>query len=173
MITTATDASGRFSLSGLPPGQYKIGVSALDQPYPTLDAPDRRAFETAAVYAIGNPADGVSRQVITDVVTSLGPVGSMARRVLRPDDTPVAGATVNLYQRVGDPGTFPLVASTRTNDEGQYAFVGLVPDIYQVCIVVEDLAQSTCGGRGGTGFGVDVAVSPGQETTGIDILTAP
>ncbi|MCC6455825.1 MAG: carboxypeptidase regulatory-like domain-containing protein [Caldilineaceae bacterium] len=173
ILTTTTDAEGRFSAGGLPPGSYKIGIGAADQPYSSFYAPDQRTFETADLFVIGNPADGVARQVINDVNIVLGPTGSMARRVLRPDDSPVVGATVNLYQRLGDPGAFPLVASTLTNEEGRYAFGGVVPDIYQVCIVAAGIAQPSCSGRGGLGIGFDVAVSEGQETTGIDILNVP
>jgi hypothetical protein len=113
------------------------------------------------------------RQNITDVNINIGPVGSVARSVRRPDDTPVVGATVNLFQKVGDAGNWPLVASTVTNEEGQYNFAGLVPDIYQVCIVAEGIAEPSCGGRGGQGLGLDVVVTAGQEATGIDILDVP
>lgn len=172
-LVTVTDAEGRFSVSALPPGRYKVGVGAADQPAATLYAPDQRTFETAVIYIIGNPADGISRQNVADVNVALVPVGSVARRVLRPDDTPVVGATVNLYQPLGEPGNWPLVASTQTNEEGRYAFAGVVPDIYQVCIVAEGIAAPNCGGRGGQGFGLDVVVSAGQEATGIDILDVP
>lgn len=173
LIATVTDAEGRFSVAGLPPGRYKIGVSGADQPLPTIFAPDQRTFETAATYQIGNPADGASRQSITDVNIVMGPVGNLARTVRRPDDTPVVGATVNLFQKLGDPGSWPLVATTVTNADGQYAFVGVAPDIYQVCIVAEGIVQPSCGGRGGQGLGVDVVVTAGQEATGIDILDVP
>jgi hypothetical protein len=85
---------------------------------------------------------------------NFGPVGSVARTVRRPDDTPVVGATVNIHQRLGDAGNWPLIASTVTGAEGKYVFSGLVPDIYQVCIVAEGIAQPSCGGRGGLGLGI-------------------
>jgi hypothetical protein len=173
LVTILTDAEGRFTVGGLPPGRYKVGVGPADQPRPTLYAPDQRAFELAMIYTVGNPADGVSRQNIGDVNVTLVPTGSVARRVLRPDDTPVVGAPVHLYQRLGDPGNWPLVASTLTNEEGRYSFAGVVPDIYQVCIVAEGIAAPSCGGRGGQGLGVDVVVTAGQEATGIDIVDVP
>lgn len=173
LLATVTDGEGRFSVSGLPPGRYKVGVSGADQPISSIFAPDQRTFETAATYQIGNPADGASRQLITDVNVVIGPVGSLARTVRRPDDTPVVGATVNLFQKLGDPGAWPLVASTVTNDNGQYAFSGVAPDIYQVCLVAVGIAQPSCGGRGGQGLGVDVVVTAGQEATGIDIIDVP
>ena len=173
LITTVTDTEGRYSVAGLPPGRYKVGISAPGQPAPALFAPDARTFETAMVYMIGDPADGTSRQNITDVNINLGPTGSVTRRALRADDTPVVGATVNLFQKLGDAGNWPLVASTVTDEDGQYSFAGLVPDIYQVCIVAEGIATPSCGGRGGLGLGLDVVVTAGQEATGIDILEAP
>lgn len=170
MITTETDGDGRFAVGGIPPGRYKIGIALPDQPNVALYAPDRRAYETAEIYVIGNPADQVSRQVIDNVNVTLGATGSVSRTVHRSDDTPVVGTKVNLYQRLGDPGAFPLVASTLTNEEGQYNFAGLVPDIYHVCIVAENIAQPSCTGRGEPGMGFDVVVTAGQEATGIDIL---
>jgi hypothetical protein len=172
-VTTLTDAEGRYSIGGLPPGQYKIGIGLPDQSHPILYAPDQRTFESATVFVIGDPADGTSRQVITDVNTSLVATGSIARRVLRPDDRPLVGATVNLYQRLGEPGQFPLVASTQTDEEGRYTFGSLVPDLYQLCIVAEGMGDPSCGGRGGLGMGFDVAVIADQETTGIDIVNVP
>jgi 5-hydroxyisourate hydrolase-like protein (transthyretin family) len=173
LVTVATDAEGRYEVVGLPPGRYKVGVSAADQPLASLYAPDQRIYETAVVYVIGNPADGLSRQTIADVNVNIGPVGSVARRVLRPNDTPVTGAMVNLYQRLGDAGNWPLVATTLTDADGRYTFAGVVPDLYQVCIVVAGIAQPTCGGRGGQGVGFDLLVTAGQETTGIDIVNVP
>jgi protocatechuate 3,4-dioxygenase beta subunit len=173
LLTTTTDAEGRYAIVGLLPGRYKIGAGAASQPNPTLYAQDQRTFEMATLFSLGDPADAVSRQVISDVNFSLVATGSVARRALRPDDTPVAGATVNLYQRLGEPGAFPLVASTVTDEAGEYAFVGLIPDLYQVCIVAEGIAEPSCGGRGGLGLGFDVVVSAGQEATGVDILDVP
>jgi 5-hydroxyisourate hydrolase-like protein (transthyretin family) len=173
LVVTETDADGRYGVAGIPPGRYKVGVSAAGQTGSTLYASGERTYETAMVFNVGNPADGISQQNISDVNITLGPVGSVARRVLRPNDTPVVGATVNLYQRLGDAGNWPLVATTTTNEEGRYTFAGVVPDIYQVCIVAEGIAEPSCGGRGGQGFGLDVVVTAGQEATGIDILDVP
>lgn len=173
LITTLTDGEGRYSVAGLPPGRYKVGVGPADQARPRLYAPDQRTYELALIYTIGNPADGVARQQVTDINVVLGPVGDVARRVLRPDDRPVVGATVNLYQKVGDVGSWPLVASTVTNEEGRYNFVALRPDIYQVCIVAAGIAEPSCGGRGSQGIGLDVVVTAGQEATGTDILDVP
>jgi 5-hydroxyisourate hydrolase-like protein (transthyretin family) len=172
-VVTTTDAEGRYNVVGLPPGRYKVGVGAVDQANASLYAPDQRTYETATIYTIGHPADGVARQSITDVNIALGPVGSVARLVLRPDDSPVVGATVNLYQRLGDAGNWPLVATTQTDEEGRYRFAGVVPDIYQVCIVAAGMTEPSCGGRGGQGVGLDVLVTAGQEATGIDILDVP
>jgi 5-hydroxyisourate hydrolase-like protein (transthyretin family) len=173
LVTAETDAEGRYHVVGLPPGRYKVGVGAADQANSSLYAPDQRTYETATIFMIGNPADGVSRQNITDVNIPLGSVGSVTRRVLRPDDTPVVGVTVNIYQRLGESGNWPLVATTVTNAEGRYTFAGLVPDIYQVCIAAAGIETSTCGGRGSHGDGLDVVVTADQEATGIDILDVP
>ena len=173
LITTLTDGEGRFSVAGLPPGRYKVGIGPADQARPTLYAPEQRTFELALLYTIGNPADGVARQNVGDVNVALVPVGSVARRALRPDDRPLVGATVSLYQKVGDAGSWPLVASTLTNEEGRYSFASLLPDIYQVCIVAAGIAEPSCGGRGSQGIGLDVVVTAGQEATGIDILDVP
>ena len=173
LITALTDGEGRYSVAGLPPGRYKVGVGPADQARATLYAPDQRTYELAMLYTIGNPADGVARQSVTGVNVVLPPVGSVARRALRPDDRPIVGATVNLYQKVGDAGSWPLVASTVTNEEGRYSFASLLPDIYQVCIVAAGIAEPSCGGRGSQGIGLDVVVTAGQEATGTDILDVP
>lgn len=172
-ITVRTDAEGRFSVAGLSAGRYKVGASQADQPLPTLFAPDQRAFEMASTFAIGNPADGVSSQSIGDVNINLIATGDLARTARRPDDTPVARATVNLYQKLGDSGNWPLVATTQTNDQGQYRFSNLIPDIYQLCINAPGIAEPSCGGRSGQGIGLDVVISAGQEATGTDILNIP
>lgn len=175
LITTTTNAQGAYTISGLPTGQYKVGVRDPNQLYATIYAPDQPTFATATVFIIGNPADGVARQTIPDANGTLAAGGSVVRTVVRPDDTPVVGATVNLYQRVGDPAQFqyPLVASTLTNADGVYSFGGLVPNLYQVCIIAAGMTDATCGGGGGLGVGIDIVVAAGQEATGIDILDAP
>jgi hypothetical protein len=175
LITTTTNMEGAYTVSGLPAGQYKVGVSDPNQLYATIYAPDQPTFATAALFVIGNPADGVARQTILDANSSLAAGGSVVRTIVRPDDTPVEGATVNLYQNVGDPAQFqyPLVASTVTNANGIYSFRGLAPNLYQVCILAPGITETTCGGGNGQGLGIDVVVTAGQEATGIDILNIP
>jgi hypothetical protein len=150
-----------------------VGVSTNDQPKPTLYAVGQPSYEFATKYLIGNPSDGLSSQTISDVNFTLGATGSISRTVIRPDNTPVVGAPVSIYQNVGDPGSWPLIASTQTDSAGHYAFAELMPGSYQICIAAEGLAESSCNGHDGKGKGVDVISTAGQQASGIDILDVP
>jgi 5-hydroxyisourate hydrolase-like protein (transthyretin family) len=168
-----TDEAGRYTLGGLPAGSYKLGFVDPNETLATLYSGNSRIYETATTIQIGDPADGVSRQFVGGVDADLVMAGAVARTVYRLDETPVAGATVRIYQQVGEAGQFPLVATTTTDSAGRYGFIRLVPDTYHLCIAAPGIEVPSCAGRGGTGVGVEVPVEAGALTSGVDVIDAP
>ncbi len=168
-----TDEAGRYVIGGLPIGTYKLGFIDPNETLATVYSGDSRIYETATAFQIGDPADGVSRQFVKGVDADMVMGGAVARTVYRADQTPVAEATVRVYQMVGDAGQYPLVATTTTDDAGRYGFIRLVPDTYHVCIAAVGIEETTCAGRNGTGVGVEVVVEAGALNSGVDIIEAP
>jgi hypothetical protein len=132
-ITSQTDETGRFELSGLPPGEYVVGVNLLDDvrynPY------------ARALYAVtdGRPETIV---LVSGQHAWLGqwslppalPVVKMRLRVVDPDGQPVRRATVHLldFTNPDTPEFHRTVCADATNDRGFIEFEGRQGRIYAV-----------------------------------------
>lgn len=132
---TITDGDGRFELTDLPAGSYRLTASRTG--YLTLEFGQRRPFER------GQPIflDAGETRERADI--ALPRNGAIEGRVLDENGDPVEGASVRVRQvrfvngrrRLADAGT----AVHRTDDLGRYRIYGLRPGQYVVSAVVGQL----------------------------------
>lgn len=117
-----TDVQGRFSLTGLPAGQYTVSVERFGYLSPSRAEIDK---EIITVY------DG---QQVTGITIKLTPNGSISGRVLDDDGDPLAGAEVALFQVMWRQGRFELSSAggESADDRGAFRFGELTPGRYFV-----------------------------------------
>ena len=110
---TVTDAEGKFSIGGLPPGQFIINVDHVGFVAPPA----------------GNRLSGsqlLPGEKKEDVKLTLTPTGGISGRVLNAEGGAVQGAIVSLD------GAPPGVNSTTSDENGQFRISGVPPGRYRV-----------------------------------------
>ena len=122
---TLTGADGRYVLTGLPLGSYTITVTR------TGYAPRRYGEARNTGPAQVNMAPTWR---VTDIDVTLEPGRHIAGRILDEDGTPFAGAVVEALVARADGGRDALaaIASSRTDDRGEFRVYGLAPGEYFV-----------------------------------------
>jgi hypothetical protein len=122
---TLTGADGRYVLSGLPVGSYRISVTRTG--YVSKRYGEERNTQPAQVNM--SPTWRV-----TDIDVALEPGRHIAGRILDEDGTPFAGAVVEALIARVDRGrdTLTGVASSATDDRGEFRLHGLAPGEYFV-----------------------------------------
>jgi protocatechuate 3,4-dioxygenase beta subunit len=183
-----TDANGRFEISGLASGGYR--VRATRSGIVPVEYGQTRADQPGRIVEVG-PNQRVQG---IDVIL---PKGSTLNGTLTDTEgDPVEGANVQAWEaRFVDGRTtltpVPGVRPRRTDDRGRYRLYGLLPGRYYVT-VLDGGRNGRGGGRGGRGGGEDEGVARvfhpgtssiaaavpvtaeiGQDTTGVDILFNP
>ena len=118
-------ADGRYALSNLPPGSYQITITRTG--FATQIYGQRRSPEGALVTV-------AAAQRVADVDVALIAAGHIAGRILDEDGTPFAGATVEALVPRLEAGrdTLAAVASSVTDDRGEFRLYGLPPGQYYV-----------------------------------------
>lgn len=119
-VALETDAEGRWSASGLPPGRYRVRAIprwSLDRP--VRFAPDATDFCAAAVYDLAE--DDVTDNVLVQIPTG----GRLRVRLLDPAGAPVPGATVWAQAADDSRGLYDRPAIT--DAEGEATVVGIDP----------------------------------------------
>jgi len=125
--TATTGADGRFVLTSVSPGTYRL--------YATRNGgyvPAEFGQRTATGEGIGFPlAPG---QKMTGVVLQLSPTGSITGRVYDRDGEPLGRAQVQALRSVYRDGrrVMTIVQSVETNDRGEYRLFWLAPGQYYV-----------------------------------------
>jgi Carboxypeptidase regulatory-like domain len=124
--TALTDETGRFNITALPAGTYRISASKAG----FVDA----AFGQRRTRSDGTPIPVVDGQQITKVDLALSRGAVITGHVLDEGGEPLARAIVQVlrhqYQR-GEKRLIP-VGGDRTDDRGQYRVFGLPPGDYVV-----------------------------------------
>src|ERR1700736_3225869 len=130
VISTVTDAGGRFQLQGLAPGRYNLTVSRVGFVMQTYG--QRKADAPGAALTLR------SGQNMKDLLFRLIPSAVIAGRILDEDGEPLPGATVSALREVYSEGKRSLSVSTtaETNDLGEYRLYGLAPGRYFVSAVL-------------------------------------
>ena len=111
------DAEGRFRVSGLPPGRYKVALRLPE----TLSTPQKEEVLTLADHGCGT---------VTWYIDDNGRVNG---RVINADGVPVPRILVSLI----NPGTSITeyaVKLLRTNDDGYFSFTAVPPGTYNIAV---------------------------------------
>src|SRR2546427_3399753 len=127
VLTTTTDASGRFSFLKVPPGEYRLQASRQG-PYIPAEYGQRNQGER------GTPITIWPGQKITGIRLELAPTGSISGRILDSDGEPLGRAEVQALQSLYQDGHRGLkpVQTVLTNDLGEYRLRLLEPGRYYI-----------------------------------------
>jgi hypothetical protein len=137
---TLSGADGRYVLSGLPLGSYRITVTRTG--YVPRQYGEARNTTPAQVNI-------APTWKVTDIDVALEPGRHIAGRILDEDGTPFAGAIVEALTLRADKGGDTLVAaaSARTDDRGSFRLHGLLPGEYFVSAADPAFGSVTTRGR--------------------------
>jgi hypothetical protein len=173
-FTALTDSNGRFTIEGIPAGEYPL--NAQREGYFGTSARPPAPFARRSVT--------VGPQQTTEVSLALIPGAAVSGRILDPRGAPAVGSQVEVFRRTYTNGaaTLQLVAQKSTDDRGEYRHFQLPPDDYFVAA-----GAITRGARGGVTVSSDapprtfypntvdaasaqpVRLRPADDLTGINI----
>lgn len=125
--TSVTDADGRYSLTGLPAGRYRL--SAVKAGYLSLDYGQTQAFGS------GTPLQLEAGETLRGVDLQLPRGGVMTGRVLDEAGQPAVGVSVAAQRYQFTSGRWGLVrvgSQDSTDDRGIYRLFGLPPGEYYI-----------------------------------------
>ena len=175
LVSTSTDAQGRYKIGGLTQGYYRVGFNDPTGIYATAYYSDAISLNDAR-YLTMDPV----RQIMA-IDAALVEGGAMTGRVVLDNEVPVPGKEIHLWyvsEYNGVPANMtPLTEHIITDADGVYRVQGLRPGIYRACAVEDYPFPPTPGGCYGGPLGIsepivaqNVRVRAGVETTGIDIF---
>ncbi len=170
---TISDASGRFTLRGVEPGQYRISVRRNG--YVATDQAGSRAISPGATLTLA------TSQTVKNVLAKLIPHAVVTGRVTDLDGEPLASANVQLmrfkYSQQGQRQLVPFNAA-QTNDLGEYRLFGVPPGKYFVGVAPpgrmaywgahDGTSDQDAGAEGPVGTYYPGTADPTQAT-GIDV----
>jgi len=119
-----TDASGKFSISSVEPGKYRVNASHTG--FLNMQYNARRPGGPGTDLELGRA------QKISDLVFRLTPHGVLSGRVLDEDGDPMEGVQLQLLRYTYNQGKKQLQISNGagTNDIGEYRMSGIQPGKY-------------------------------------------
>jgi protocatechuate 3,4-dioxygenase beta subunit len=125
-VSSATSAvDGAYSVVGLPAGTYKLLFTPENgSNFIETYSGNASTLETATTITVAAAAQSGSHDI--NLVTGSSIAGNVSSKI---DSSPVVGANVSLCDLSGT-----QVASTYTDDQGDYKFPGLAPASYKIQI---------------------------------------
>ncbi|MCW5843880.1 MAG: carboxypeptidase regulatory-like domain-containing protein, partial [Caldilinea sp.] len=175
MVSTLTDAQGRYKIGGLTQGSYRVGFSDPAGVYATT------YYSSALTLNEGWYVTMEPVRQVTDIDAALVAGGAMTGRVVLDDGVFASGKSIYLwyvFPYSGSPVSMtPLTERVVTDADGLYRVQGLHPGVYRVCAEgAYPFPPTPSGCYGGPLWysdptrAQDVRVRAGAETTGIDIF---
>ena len=172
--SATTDVSGRFSLTGLTAGRYRLRAEG------NRFAP--QGYNASRPGGPGKVLELDPGQQLRGLTFRLPPAGAIMGTVYDEDGDPVMGATLLAFP-IGKNRSFQQGNQVPTNDLGQYRVYNLMPGQYILhASLPGDLADEKAGITyvptfyGDTtdpGAAVPISVQPGSETQNVDINVRP
>jgi protocatechuate 3,4-dioxygenase beta subunit len=139
-----TDASGRYSITGVEPGAYRVNANHTG--FLSMQYNARRPEGPGTALDLG------SAQKMTGVDFRLTPHGVVSGKITDEDGDPVEGVQVQIMRLVYNQGKKQLQQnnSESTNDLGEYRMSGITPGKYYLCAMYRN-RRPMMAGFGGVG----------------------
>ncbi len=120
--SATTASNGRYNISQLPPGSYRVQFSDASGIYAT------EWYRNASVYNSALPVDVASGLTTGGIDATLGPTGQISGTVTGPDGVmPAASVNVEVYNRARS-----VAGNATTTITGTYLVGSLDPGLYRV-----------------------------------------
>jgi hypothetical protein len=135
-VSVDTDANGRFTITGIDPGDYRISA-------------DREGFIRSEYGQRTPTGSGITIKLAANqrftAALQMVQASVISGRVITPDGDPAPRTSVQAYAYRYSSGqrTLGEVATAQTNDLGEYRLFGLEPGEYFVSVTSPELADQT------------------------------
>jgi hypothetical protein len=132
LLTTITDAEGRYYFPKLGPGQYRITAGG--------GGFVRTEYGQKRTNGSGLPITIAANQQVTDATIPMTPTGSISGRITDASGQPVVLADVYALKAAYQENqrAFVRILSAKTDDRGEYRMFWLSPGLYYVYVIVPD-----------------------------------
>jgi hypothetical protein len=132
LLTTTTDADGKYYFPNLAPGPYRISAKAGGYV--------RTEYGQKRTNGAGLSINLASNQRINDATIALTPTGSISGRITDASGQPIVLADVFALKTSYQEGqrTFVQTLSAKTDDRGEYRIFWMTPGLYYVNVIVPD-----------------------------------
>ncbi|MCK6079029.1 carboxypeptidase regulatory-like domain-containing protein [Microbacterium sp. EYE_5] len=164
-----TDDAGRWRISGLEGGEYRVQVEA-----PSGANLIERWWDNASTEAEATPIQLKASTDVDGIDVALAAGNIVSGRVTSTDGAPIAGVRISLQSTSNSGASWPR--STRTDEDGRYTLRGIADGAYTVHAYTDSVvnfidAPWTGDQPGGEPKVIDL--SDRAERSGIDLRLAP
>jgi len=125
-LGATTDAAGRFVISNVPPGEYRLYAT-----HPNGYVPAE--YGQRSVTGIGQPITLTAGQKLSDAILRMSRTASISGRVIDADGDPAVFASILAFRisyRQGGERKVEIVQSVLTDDHGDFRIFWLTPGKY-------------------------------------------